>query len=140
MKKPLQESRVNMGKELKKILFVDDDSDIHMIVKLCLEDIPNLEMRSAYSGEEGIKIAMEFHPDLILLDVMMPKMDGIATLEAMKLIPTLSKIPVVFLTAKAQKSEVQDYFRYGIADVIIKPFDPNNLSKMVIQIWEKSLK
>lgn len=126
-----------MGKELKKILFIDDDPDIHMIVKLCLEDIPDLEMRSALSGEEGIKIAMEFHPNLILLDVMMPKMDGIAALEAIKLIPSLSRIPVVFLTAKAQKTEVQEYFKYGIADVIVKPFDPNTLAKTVLHIWEK---
>lgn len=127
-----------MANELKKILFIDDDEDIHVIVNMCLRDIPNIELQSAYGGEEGIKTAMEFHPDLILLDVMMPKMDGIATLNALKLIPSLAKTPVIFLTAKAQKDEIADYYKYGIIDVIIKPFDPSTLAATIIKIWEKS--
>lgn len=126
-----------MSNGLKKILFIDDDEDIHLIVKLCFRDIAGLEFRSATSGEEGIRIAMDFLPDLILLDVMMPKMDGIATLQALKLLPKLSKTPVVFFTAKAQKAELEQYFKSGVEDVIVKPFDPMTLSKTVQAIWEK---
>ncbi len=122
---------------VQKILFVDDDPDIHLIVKMSLQAIPKLELQSAYSGEEAIKVVMEFQPDLILLDVMMPKMDGIATLQAIKLIPSVSHIPVIFLTAKAQKSEVEEYFKYGIIDVIVKPFDPTSLPQIIQKIWEK---
>lgn len=127
-----------MKKELKKILFIDDDEDIHLIVNICLREIPNVEVRSAFSGEEGIKVAMEFHPDLILLDVMMPKMDGTATLQALKLLPSFVDTPVVFLTAKSQKNEVEEYLKCGVADVIIKPFDPMTLSKRVLQIWDRA--
>lgn len=125
-----------MTKELKKILYIDDDQDIHMIVDLCLREIPNVELKSAYSGEEGIRMAMDFRPDLILLDVMMPKMDGIATLQSLKLQPSFANTPVVFLTAKAQKNEIENYFKYGICDVIIKPFDPMTLGETVQKIWE----
>lgn len=127
-----------MPNELKKILFIDDDPDIHFLVKLCLEDIPGIELRFALSGEEGIKIAMEFQPELILLDVMMPKMDGIGTIKALKLLPTLVKTPVVFVTARAQRSEIEEYMKLGALDVIIKPFDPIALAENVQQIWRKS--
>jgi two-component system, OmpR family, response regulator len=126
-----------VSQQLKKILFVDDDDDIHLIVKVCLRDIPNIELRSAYSGEEAIKIAMDFKPDLILLDVMMPSMDGIATLKALRLLPSLTQTPVVFLTAKALKNEVEEYFKYGILDVISKPFDANTFVKNIVEIWDK---
>lgn len=129
-----------MEHELKKILFVDDDNDIHIIVKLCLRRLPGVEFRSALSGEEAIKIALDFNPDLILLDVMMPKMDGIATLKALKLLPSIEKTPVVFLTARAQHDEIEEYLSYGILDVIVKPFDPMKLGDLVQQIWSKHCK
>jgi CheY-like chemotaxis protein len=126
-----------MEHELKKILFVDDDEDVHLIIGFSLKQIPGVELRSATSGEEAIKIAMEFNPDLILLDVMMPKMDGIATLQAIKLLPSLAKIPVIFLTARAQHNEVEEYLKYGILDVIVKPFNPMTFGELVQQIWTK---
>lgn len=126
-----------MKKELKKILFIDDDEDIHLIVKICLREIPNVELRSAFSGEEGVNVVMDFHPDLVLLDVMMPKMDGISTLQTLKMLPSFGDTPVVFLTAKSQKNEIEEYLKYGVADVITKPFDPMTLSARVLQIWDK---
>lgn len=126
-----------MGRELRKILFVDDDQDVHMIVKLCLREIPNLEFRSAFSGQEAISISQEFLPDLILLDVMMPKMDGIETLRALKQIPSLKNTAVVFLTAKAVRSEVENFLKYGVVEVITKPFDALTLSKEVLEIWNR---
>lgn len=124
----------------KKILFVDDDQDIHTIVTIVLQDLPNVELRSAFSGEEAIKMAMDFQPDLILLDVMMPKMDGIATLQALKLLPSMKDTRIVFITAKAQKNEIDDYFKYGILDVIIKPFDPITFPEIVQKILDTPYK
>ncbi|MFI0435416.1 MAG: response regulator [Parachlamydiaceae bacterium] len=126
-----------MGKELKKILYVDDEEDIHVIVRFCLEELPNLELRSVYSGEEAIKTAIEFQPDLILLDVMMPNMDGISTFQALKLMPSFAHVPIVFLTAKAQKNEIEEYFKYGAIDVILKPFDTNTFTQNVQSIWRR---
>lgn len=128
-----------MNQPLKKILFVDDDEDIHMIVNISLRDIPQAELRCVLSGEEAIKIAMEFLPDLILLDVMMPNMDGISTLKALRLLPSLAHTPVIFVTAKAQKSEVEEYLKLGILDVIVKPFDPSNFPNKVLEIWNRYL-
>lgn len=125
-----------MTKELRKILFIDDDADIHLILTMSLSDLANVEVRSAMSGEEGVKVAMEFQPDLIILDVMMPGMDGIATLQVIKLVPSLAKTPVVFLTAKAQRSEIESYLKYGIIDVISKPFNPITISEQVQTIWQ----
>ena len=74
---------------------------------------------------------------MILLDVMMPGMDGIETLRALKLIPSLSHIPVAFLTAKAQKKEIEDYLRLGACEVIVKPFDPLTFPSQLQSVWEK---
>jgi two-component system OmpR family response regulator len=125
---------------LKKILVIDDDEDVLKIVQYCLASISQVELKCALSGEEGIQAALEMEPDLILLDMMMPTMDGMATLQAMQLIPKLQCIPVVFLTAKAQKKEIEQYMASGAVDVIVKPFDPLTLSQTVLQIWEKSQK
>lgn len=122
---------------LKKILFIDDDQDIHMILEISLEAIPNVEVRSAFSGEEGIRKALDFEPDMILLDVMMPEMDGAATLKAMRLLPKLAKTLVVFITARAQGSEVEEYLKEGAFDVVIKPFDPMALPDVLQNIWER---
>lgn len=126
-----------MGDHLKKILFIDDDQDIHMILEISLEAIPGLEMRSAYSGEEGIRTALDFEPEMILLDVMMPDMDGAATLKAMRLLPKLSKTLVVFITARAQGSEIEEYIKEGAFDVVVKPFDPMTLPDTLQKIWER---
>ena len=121
---------------LKKILFVDDDRDILTIAKYSMENATDKVIKYLNSGEEAIQEALVFNPDLILLDVMMPKMDGISTLNAMRLLPTLSKIPVVFVTAKVQKEELANYSQLGILDVIIKPFDPLTLPSTIEKIWD----
>lgn len=126
-----------MNKPLRKILLVDDDEDILMIAKYSLRDLKDVSVKFVSSGEEAIKEALQYQPDLILLDIMMPKMDGISTLNAIRLLPTIANTPVAFLTAKAQKAEIDKYFTLGIVDVIVKPFDPLTLADKVKQIWEK---
>lgn len=126
-----------MSKELKKLLIIDDDEDIQKIVKFSFQDLKNVECFYALSGEEGIRLAVDNKPDLILLDVMMPNMDGIATLQAIKLLPSIKNTLVVFLTARAQKKEINKYLDLGIVDVIVKPFDPMSLGSQIKSIWDK---
>ena len=122
---------------LTKIIIADDDEDILTIAKFCLEDLKGVDVKYCTSGEEAIQIALTSPPDMILLDVMMPKMDGIDTLKALRLIPKLSSIPVVFFTAKVQKNELNKFREIGCYDVIAKPFDPLTLSHTILGIWKK---
>jgi len=123
-------------KTLKKILFVDDDADILTIAKYALKTHPEFEVRYINSGEEAIQVALLFLPDLILLDVMMPKMDGISTLKALRARVETHDIPVAFFTAKVTKQEIYSYFEVGVIDVLIKPFDPIKLADALKNIWQ----
>lgn len=125
------------SKKLSKILIVDDDEDILIISKIAIKAIPDVTIFCASSGEDGVKMALEKSPDLILLDIMMPVMDGIATLKAMRLIPSTAKIPVVFFTARVNPKGVEEYLKLGAIDVIIKPFDPLELPNILCDIWDK---
>ncbi len=124
-------------KPLKKMIVADDEENILEIIKFCLEDLPNVEVHYLPSGQDVIKDALIFQPDLIVLDFMMPGMDGKTTLNALRLIPSLSKIPVIFLTAKVQKNEIEQYLEMGASSVIAKPFDPMNLAHTLQEYWEK---
>jgi CheY-like chemotaxis protein len=124
-------------KKLTKILIVDDDEDILTISRYSLSINPDLEIRCVNSGEEALKTALEMHPDLILLDLMMPSMDGTATMRAIKLIPSIAQIPIAFFTARTGAKEVESFLKLGVVDVITKPFDPMELPNIVQKIWEK---
>ena len=127
-----------MGKQpLKKMILVDDDEDVLTIAKYCLESLKGVDIKYLTSGEETLKEALSFQPDLILLDIMMPKMDGITTLKTMKLVPNLTNIPVVFFTAKVQKEELAQYQQLGAIETIIKPFDPLTLADNILKIWDR---
>jgi CheY-like chemotaxis protein len=119
--------------QLSKILLVDDDENIRTIALLSLEDDYQVEI--ATSGQGAIELALINRPDLILLDVMMPGLDGKATFEKLQEIPDLAKIPVVFMTAKVQTHEIDFYLKLGAAGVITKPFDPMTLAGDVQNIW-----
>lgn len=124
-------------KPLKKLILVDDDKDVLTIARYCLQELKDTEVKYLSSGQEAIKEALTFLPDLMLIDVMMPQMDGIATLKALHLIPTLSQTPIVFFTAKVQQEELNEYFHMGVIDVLVKPFDPLTLASHILSIWEK---
>ena len=94
-------------------------------------------MRSCDSGAAGVAAADSFAPQLVLLDVMMPGMDGPQTLTELRKLPVMKDVPVVFMTAKAQTQEVTAYRELGAAGVIIKPFDPMTLSAQIREIWEQ---
>ncbi|MBZ8178997.1 response regulator [Oscillatoria salina IIICB1] len=122
---------------LNKILLVEDDPDIQTVASLGLKAVGGFNVEICSSGKEAVTTAPEFTPDLILLDVMMPGMDGIATLQALRSITAIQDTPVIFLTAKVQTHEVAYYKKLGVLDVIAKPFDPMNLSATVKEIWLK---
>lgn len=122
---------------LTKLLVVDDDDDILTIAKFALEDLKGVAIKYVNSGEEAVQEALTFQPDMILLDVMMPKMDGIATLKAIHLLPSIAHIPIIFFTAKVQKSELDKFISIGAFDIITKPFDPLTLANSVLSMWSK---
>lgn len=115
-----------------KILVIDDDDDIRRIIELALLKLGKWEVIMAGGGKEGLLLAQSERPDLILLDVMMPGMDGPTMLKILKEDPKLSAIPVIFVTAKVQKQEVESYTGLGAIGVISKPFDPLALPSMII--------
>jgi two-component system OmpR family response regulator len=121
-----------------RILYIEDEPHIRTVAQIALEEVGGFAVALACSGNEGIEMAKTFLPDLILLDVMMPGMDGPSTLRALKEIPETAGIPVIFLTAKAQPKEIESYKRLGALDVLIKPFDPMTLSDEIRAIWERS--
>lgn len=116
-----------MTVEIKSVLLVDDEPDIRTIGAMSLRRVGKWEVRTASSGTEAIALATESVPDLILLDVMMPELDGPATLEALRKLPALAAVPVVFMTAKVQAREVERWLAIGAIGVIRKPFDPMTL-------------
>jgi CheY-like chemotaxis protein len=122
---------------LTRILFVDDEEDIRSVAKLALEAVGGFAVEVYGSGSEAVKRASAFVPDLILLDVMMPGMDGASTLKALRKLPETAGIPVIFLTASVQTHETAHYKEIGAIDVIPKPFDPMTLSDKVIEIWRQ---
>ena len=116
---------------MERILYVEDEEDIRAVAQLALESVGGFTLKSCASGEEALREAEAFAPDLILLDVMMPGMDGPSTLHALREIPALSEVPVAFMTAKVQPAEI-DYFKsLGAREVIAKPFDPMTLAEQV---------
>ena len=124
-----------MTEKKLKVLCVEDEADIRVITKLALE-AGEFEVETCASGTEAIEKVGSFRPDLILLDVMMPGMDGPATLKALREALPEMQVPVIFMTAKASASEVIRYKSLGAVDVIVKPFDPMTLASTVKATWE----
>lgn len=110
-----------------KILLVDDEAPIRRIGRLSLETVGRFEVVVATNASEALALAAAERPDLVLLDVMMPGMDGVATLAELKKSPELATIPVVFMTARVQRHEIERYVQLGALGVIQKPFDPMTL-------------
>jgi len=110
-----------------KVLLVDDDDDIRAIGELALVEVGGMATVLASSGPMALEVAEREQPDVVLLDVMMPGMDGTTTLRRLREQPSTAAIPVVFVTAKVQHHEVQRYLDLGAVGVIGKPFDPMKL-------------
>jgi len=122
--------------ELHKILYVEDEPDIQAIAQIALENVGGFELKICGSGQEAIQQAAGFKPDLILLDVMMPGMDGPTTLQELRKLDELANTPVMFMTAKVQPQEIEHFKSLGAIEVIAKPFDPMKLAETIQQAWE----
>jgi CheY-like chemotaxis protein len=120
--------------DLQTILLVDDEPDIRKIGQLALTAVGKWKAVLAASGAEALTKAAAEHPDLILLDVMMPDMDGPTTLGKLRAGGATSSIPIIFMTAKVQKAEVERYLKLGAVGVIAKPFDPMTLPEEIRRI------
>lgn len=118
----------------KHILIIDDEDDIREVAQLTLEAVGGWQISTAASGSEGLAKAEAEQPDAILLDVMMPEMDGIATFNKLQANPHTEKIPVVLLTAKVQSSDQRRFAELGITGVVPKPFDPMTLTDQVAEV------
>ncbi|MFW5489431.1 MAG: response regulator [Desulfovibrio sp.] len=121
---------------LQKIMMVEDDADIQIVGRMALEKVGGFTVKVCSSGVEALQSVGDFAPDLILLDVMMPEMDGPATLQELRAQESTKSIPVIFMTAKAMPQEVRSYKKLGALDVIPKPFDPMQLSDSIRSIWD----
>ncbi len=113
----------------KRILYIEDEIDLQWLVKYILESVGGFDVLVCGSGAEGLRSMDSFAPDLVLLDVMMPEMDGFGVLRALRARPESAAVPVVFLTARAQEGD--EYLALGADGVIAKPFDPHILVEQV---------
>lgn len=120
----------------KRILLIDDEETIREVVQLGIEIQAGWQVVSASSGLEGINLAEDRQPDAILLDVMMPDMDGISTLSNLKANAKTRSIPVIFLTAKTQTTEKNNLQSLGVVDVITKPFNSMTLASQIAKILD----
>ena len=125
-----------MRRPLKRIMLVEDDPDILLIARLSLE-IGGYDVQLCASGAGALQSAAAYAPDLILLDVMMPRMDGLATMDALRALPETAATPMVFFTANTQDQLRQDLLRRGALGVITKPFEPNALVEQVNALWQR---
>lgn len=115
-------------RHLDKIMYVEDDPDIRAIAELALQEVGGFTALLCSSGKEALEVVPAFEPDLIILDVMMPEMDGPQTLKSLRCLPETRLTPVVFMTARIQSSEIEEYLALGAIGVIPKPFDPMTLA------------
>lgn len=124
-----------MPPTLCRILYVEDEPDIRAVAQMALEAVGGFAVIACASGQEALSVAPDARADLLLLDVMMPGMDGPSTLRALRQMPATAHTPVIFMTAKVQAAEVAQYKALGALEVIPKPFDPMELSAQIERIW-----
>jgi CheY-like chemotaxis protein len=126
-----------MPERAVRLLLIDDEASIREVTKATLEATGNWDVTLADTGALGVSLATEIQPDLILVDLMMPDMDGLATFNALRHEQSLSNIPVAFFTAKASMEERQQFDRMGVTGVISKPFEPLALSENLLKLIEQ---
>jgi len=122
-----------MGPLMRRVLIIDDEDDIREVAALSLEATAGWQVFTAGSGAQGIEVAIAQQPDAILMDVMMPGVDGPSTFREMQQIPAIVHIPVVLLTAKVQGVDKRRFAGLGVAAVLFKPFDPLTLAEQIAE-------
>ncbi len=128
------------GNNLRKILLVEDDPDIQDVTTVLLAHVENFEVRACGTAAEALETAKSFDPDLILLDVMMPGLDGQGAFAAFRQMPATRSTPVIFMTARVQPREIMEYRELGSLGVIPKPFDPDTLARTIQGMWDRHQK
>ena len=126
-----------VAEALRKLAYVEDEADIRTIAQMALQMMGGYEVALYASGEEALQQLPQDIPQLLLMDVMMPGQNGPSVLEAMRQIPALQHLPVIFMTAKAQQGEIDYYKSLGAIGVITKPFDPMQLAHEVAELWQQ---
>lgn len=121
---------------MQRVMCVEDDADIRMILEFSLGTAGGLTVLCCDGGASALAQVEAFRPDLVALDVMMPGMSGPETLAALRRLPVMAGVPVVFLTAKATTGELEHLLQYGATGVIVKPFDPMSLPHDLRMYWE----
>jgi CheY-like chemotaxis protein len=124
-----------MSERLERILYLEDDPIIAELALMAMQDLGGLTVCHCSSGQEAIAAAPGFAPQLLLFDVMVPDLDGPQTFGRITGLPTLTYVPVIFMTAKAQTHQERGYMALGACGVIGKPFDPLTLSDQVQSLW-----
>ena len=114
-----------------RILYVDDDPDIRTVAVMSLQLQPAFDVRECPGGAMAVPVVRDWRPDVVLLDVMMPEMDGPMTRAALRNDPTTAGIPVIFVTARIQSAELERLLGLGVTGIIAKPFDPMSLAQQV---------
>jgi CheY-like chemotaxis protein len=124
---------------MRRILIIDDEEDIREVAALSLEATAGWKVLTASSGAEGVELAVAEQPDAILMDVMMPGVDGPTTFRAMQENPSISRIPVLLLTAKVQGVDKRRFADLGVAAILFKPFDPLTLAEQISEAlgWQE---
>lgn len=122
---------------LSRILYVEDDADIREVVRMSLEMLGDFEVAACDSCADALSLVDEFKPELLLLDVMMPDVDGPATLRVLRERVSAESAPAIFITAKVEAGAMERYRKMGVVDVIVKPFDIVTLSGRIEQIWRR---
>ncbi|SEK21334.1 response regulator [Pacificibacter marinus] len=123
-------------RELKKIMHVEDDPDIREISRMSLELVGGFEVTQFVCGKDAVDNAPEEAPDMILLDVMMPIMDGIETFHHLRKRENYANVPIIFVTAKASLADFSQLRSMGATEVILKPFEPMELPNQLQEIWK----
>lgn len=126
-----------MPQQLTRILYVEDEPDIRMVAQLALEAVGGFTVEVCNSGQDALEKIGRFRPQLILIDVMMPGMDGPTTMGKIRELPEFAHTPLIFMTAKVQPQEIASYKQLGAVDVVPKPFDPMTLASTLEAIWER---
>jgi len=127
-----------MPSELNKILYVEDEKDIQAIAQVALETVGGFTVKICSNGNEAINSISEFSPDLLLLDVMMPNMDGISVCKSLRSKPETEKLPIIMLSGKTHLNADDALLAESAIAVIPKPFDPMELANKIKEIWKKA--
>jgi two-component system, OmpR family, response regulator len=123
---------------IKKVLLIDDDTNITFLTKLALDELTDWTVVEASSGSQALQMVESFTPDLIFLDAMMPVLDGRATYAKLREIPALDSTYIIFMTAKIQADEIDQFCKLGAEGVITKPFDPITLVDAIERVLSQA--